>query len=335
MNLAERLAETALTRPGSDRVRAVTGLARRSARSRADLFLAEGPQCVREALRAHLAGGHGPGPDGSGAPGERPAPDAPRSRRGGVIDALYVTAAALERHPDLAQLIERLLEPDDDGSPRARVFVRLVTDEVLRAMADAETPQGILAVCRIPHPTWTQVVAGDPQLVAVLCRVQDPGNAGTILRAADAAGADAVVLTPGCVDPYHPKVVRSTAGSLFHLPVVTGLEMGALAQAPRLHVLAADGYAALDLDELQDASAAGRPAAFDLARASAWLFGNEAQGLSAAEKDSAEHRIAVPLHGDAESLNVGTAATLCLYASARAQRRRTRPRAGTQAGEQG
>lgn len=325
VQLAERLAETALSHPGSDRVRTVAGLARRSARSRTGLFLAEGPQCVREALRAHLVEQnreqHRPGPRGPGAP------HAPRSRRDGILDALYVTTAALERHPDLAELIGRLLEPaGDDGNPPARVFVRLVTDEVLRAMADAETPQGVLAVCRIPQTTWAQVAARDPQLIAVLCRVQDPGNAGTILRAADAAGADAVVLTPGSVDPHHPKVVRSTAGSLFHLPVVTGLDVRTLAQDPRLHLLAADGYAALDLDELQDASAAGRPAAFDLARPSAWLFGNEARGLSEAEKDSAEHRIAVPLHGDAESLNVGTAATLCLYASARAQRRRVRSR---------
>ena len=309
MSIAQRLADSALINPGSDRVRSVAGLARRSARSRAGRFLAEGPQCVREALRAHL--------------GEFdalvPAP------RDGVIDALYVTERALQRHPDIDQLVERVLQAED--SPR--VFVRLVSDEVLAAMSDAEHPQGVLAVCRIPELTWAQVAERRPRLVAVMCRVQDPGNAGTVLRAADAAGADAVVLTAGSVDLHNPKVVRSTAGSLFHLPVLTGQDPAELVGRPvsdaaggELQVLAADGYGALDLDELQDASAAGREAAVELARPTAWLFGNEAKGLSEQEKALASHRVAVPLHGAAESLNVGTAATLCLYASARAQRRR-------------
>lgn len=311
MSIAQRLADSTLINPGSDRVRSVAGLARRSARSRAGRFLAEGPQCVREALRAHL--------------GEFdalvPAP------RDGVIDALYVTERALQRHPDIDQLVERVLQAE--GSPR--VFVRMVSDEVLAAMSDAEHPQGVLAVCRIPELTWAQVVERRPRLVAVMCRVQDPGNAGTVLRAADAAGADAVVLTAGSVDLHNPKVVRSTAGSLFHLPVLTGLDPTELIGPPAddepgiqrsvLQVLAADGYGALDLDELQDASAAGREAAVELSRPTAWLFGNEAQGLSEQEKALASHRVAVPLHGAAESLNVGTAATLCLYASARAQRR--------------
>lgn len=308
MSIAQRLADSALINPGSDRVRSVAGLARRSARSRAGRFLAEGPQCVREALRAHLGK----------FDALVPAP------RDGVIDALYITERALQRHPDIDQLVERVLQAE--GSPR--VFVRMVSDEVLAAMSDAEHPQGVLAVCRIPELTWAQVAERRPRLVAVMCRVQDPGNAGTVLRAADAAGADAVVLTAGSVDLHNPKVVRSTAGSLFHLPVLTGLDPAELVGRPvsdaaggELQVLAADGYGALDLDELQDASAAGREAAVELARPTAWLFGNEAQGLSEQEKALASHRVAVPLHGAAESLNVGTAATLCLYASARAQRR--------------
>lgn len=312
MSIAQRLADSALISPGSDRVRSVAGLARRSARSRSGRFLAEGPQCVREALRAHLGefpaarpadGAHDDGPDDD-------------SRDDGVVDALYVTEAALQRHPDIEQLIERVLS----ATQHPRVFVRLVSEDVLRAMADAEHPQGVLAVCRAPRLSWEQIVRGRPRLVAVMCRVQDPGNAGTVLRAADAAGADAVVLSAGSVDLHNPKVVRSTAGSLFHLPVLTGADPAALVDAG-LQVLAADGYGALDLDVLQDASATGRAAAADLARPTAWLFGNEAQGLSEQEKALAAHRVAVPLHGAAESLNVGTAATLCLYASARAQRR--------------
>ncbi|WP_144794198.1 RNA methyltransferase [Kocuria palustris] len=308
MSIPQRLADSVLTNPGSDRVRSVAGLARRSARSRTGRFLAEGPQCAREALRAHLGEFASPRPET------------------GVVEALYLTAAALERHPDIAELTERLLEPA--ASPRA--FVRLVSDEVLHAMTDAEHPQGIVAVCRIPQPSWEQILRSGPRLVAVLCRVQDPGNAGTVLRAADAAGADAVVLTAGSVDLHNPKTVRSTAGSLFHLPVLAGADLADL-EPGRMQVLAADGYGALDLDVLQDASAAGLPAAVDLARPTAWLFGNEAQGLSEAEKARAAHGVAVPLHGAAESLNVGTAATLCLYASARAQRRSTSAAAGAAA----
>ncbi len=171
-----------------------------------------------------------------------------------------------------------------------------------------------------------------PRLVAVLCRVQDPGNAGTILRAADAAGADAVVITNGSVDIYNPKAVRSTVGSLFHLPIVSNVELSeaiAALKGQGSTILAADGYGTADLDALQDASAARRTGGtFESAEGdpvleepTAWLFGNEGQGLNEDELSRADHRVAVPLYGIAESLNVSTAATVCMYASARAQRR--------------
>ncbi|MFI7579830.1 TrmH family RNA methyltransferase [Kocuria kalidii] len=297
MNLTERLAAQPMSNPRADRVRDVAGLAGRSARAKRGLFLAEGPQNAREALARHL-----------GSP---------------CVDAVYVTEDALGRHPDIAELLEHVA---GDRS----VFVRLVTREVLAAMSDAVTPQGVVAVCRPLDADLGTVLAAGPRLVAVLARVQDPGNAGTVLRAADAAGADAVVLTAGSVDVYNPKTVRSTAGSLFHLPVVVGADLPALlgaARAAGCGVLAADGHGDVDLDRLQDASAAraagadGVGAGYDLAGPTVWLFGNEARGLSAEEKALADHRVAVPVHGRAESLNVGTAATVCLYASARAQRR--------------
>ena len=168
----------------------------------------------------------------------------------------------------------------------------------------------------------------------MLCQVRDPGNAGTVLRAADAAGADAVVLTGSSVDIYNPKAVRSTAGSLFHLPVVLGAdveELVAECRARGIGVLAADGYGKLNLDRLQDESAARRLGSstagsdYALESPTAWLFGNEAQGLSEAELALADHRVAVPVYGAAESLNLGTAATVCLYASARSQQRLTKP----------
>lgn len=134
---------------------------------------------------------------------------------------------------------------------------------------------------------------------------------GTIIRAADAAGADAVLLTSGSVDPFNPKAVRSTAGSLFHLPVFTAVDLSSALDSLRglgHQVLAADGYGEANLVDLGSA----------LARSTTWLFGNEAQGLSPEERDLADARVAVPLYGHAESLNVATAATVCLYASAMA-----------------
>ncbi|MEN2743201.1 RNA methyltransferase [Sinomonas halotolerans] len=294
-----------MTNPRADRVREVARLAQRSARARRRQFLAEGPQAVREALRL----------------------DADRRDRGAaaVVDDVYASAEFLARHPEIADLAERTGR------------LRLADDAVLAAMADTVSPQGIVAVCRLLDVSLEEVLAPGPSLVAVMCRVQDPGNAGTILRAADSAGADAVVLTAGSVDVYNPKAVRSTAGSLFHVPVVLGQDPSVLAERLRaagVGILAADGTGPLDLDELQDASAARRSrvggaapdvpeasAGYRLEEPTAWLFGNEAQGLSDEEKELADHRVAVPLYGAAESLNVGTAATVCLYASARSQRR--------------
>lgn len=286
----ERPVQDVMTNPRADRVRRVARLAGRSSRAREGLFLAEGPQSAREALRAHL----GLLGLGQWIPGE-------------VVDSVYVSVRVSERDPALADLVQQ--------AAARGVPVRQATDEVLDSMADAVTGQGIIAVCRIPSTDSAVVLAGlaAPRLVAVLCRAQDPGNAGTILRAADACGADAVVLTSGSVDVFNPKVVRSTAGSLFHVPLVTQADAAETAHELRergLTVLAADGYGAVSLD---------RPPSHLLSAATAWLFGNEAQGLSPAELELAAERVAVPLYGRAESLNVATAATVCLYASAMAQ----------------
>jgi RNA methyltransferase, TrmH family len=292
----ERPDHDVMTNPRADRVRKVARLAGRSSRLRDGLFLAEGPQPAREALRAHLGLTVG----GQWSPGQ-------------VVESVYVSARLAGRDAELFGLVHRVA---DSGVP-----VREAADEVLDAMSDAVTGQGILAVCRIPDTSAGTVLGEradgtatlpEPRLAAVLCRVQDPGNAGTILRAADAAGADVVVLTAGSVDVFNPKVVRSTAGSLFHVPVVTGAEAEHVVRAlgeRGLGVLAADGYGSVMLD---------RPPSGFLEQPTAWLFGNEAQGLSEAELALAGQRVAVPLYGQAESLNVATAATVCLYASAMA-----------------
>lgn len=276
-------------------MRDVAKLAGRPARLKRGLFLAEGPQAVREALRLHQ---------------QRLAAGAP-----GVVTEVFASESCLDRFPEFEDLSQG-------------VNARLATDEVLAAMADTVNPQGIVAVCRFLDVALQEVLDAGPRLIAVLCQVRDPGNAGTVLRAADAAGADAVILTSSSVDIYNPKAVRSTAGSLFHLPVVLGTDIGDLVAACRARgvgILAADGYGSLNLDTLQDENARrrltgeGPESAYALEQPTAWLFGNEAQGLSQEELALADHRVAVPVYGSAESLNLGTAATVCLYASARSQ----------------
>jgi TrmH family RNA methyltransferase len=213
---------------------------------------------------------------------------------------LYVTTEAAGRYAT-----------EVAAATAAGLPVHTVAEEVLAAMADAQTPQGLLAVCRLPSASLDAVLAAAPRLVCVLAHVRDPGNAGTVIRAADAAGADAVVVSGGSVDVLAPKVVRSTAGSLFHLPVVTGVPVPDVVE--RLHtagltVLAADGAGHRTVDDT------------DLVPPHAWVFGNEAWGLRPEDRDLADEVIRVPIHGRAESLNLAMAATVCLYASATAQR---------------
>ena len=186
-------------------------------------------------------------------------------------------------------------------------------------MAETVTPQGVVGVAPLLDTTVSGLPAR-PRLVAVLDAVNDPGNAGTVLRTADAAGADAVLLTEGSTDPHNGKCVRASAGSLWHLPVVTGLpvlDAVALLHARGLVVLATTGGGDDDLDVLQDAGVLAAP--------TAWVFGTEAHGLDERVLAAADRRVRVPLHGRAESLNLAAAAAVCLYASARAHRVGVRP----------
>jgi TrmH family RNA methyltransferase len=176
------------------------------------------------------------------------------------------------------------------------------------------TPQGIIAVCRTLDVHLSAALQGDPRLVVCCAQVRDPGNAGTVIRCADAFGADAVVLSEGSVDAYNSKTVRASAGSIFHLPLVTGVGLEEALAGCRdrgLQVLAADGSGDVDLDQLRVAG--------DLARPTVWLMGNEAWGLPADELRLADQVVRVPLYGAAESLNLSTAAAVCLYATASAQ----------------
>ena len=271
-----------MANPRADRVRAVHALATRAARRRSGTFLVEGPQAVREAV----------------APG------------GAAVRDVYLTPEAADRYPEIV-----------DAAGEQGVRLRLGTAEVLAAMSpDA---QGVVAVASLDHPGLADVLDAGPRLVAVLAHVRDPGNAGTVLRAADAAGAGAVVLTASSVDVHNPKVVRSTAGSLFHLPVVTGPELGDVVAAARvrgLTVLAADGHGDHDLDDLLDVAGSAPEGVPDLAAPTVWVLGNEAWGLRPEDLALVDATVRVPLRGRAESLNLATAAAVCLYASARAQR---------------
>jgi TrmH family RNA methyltransferase len=181
-------------------------------------------------------------------------------------------------------------------------------------MADTVTPQGFVAVCRQFPTALKDIFSGSPRLIAILEEVRDPGNAGTIIRAADSAGADAVILTGRSVDLYNPKVVRSTTGSLFHLPVAVEASLAdvrARATEAGIQILAAD----IKGDDMLTARNSGV-----LDAPTAWLFGNEARGLADEDLALADHAISVPIYGQAESMNLATAASVCLYESAFAQR---------------
>jgi RNA methyltransferase, TrmH family len=216
------------------------------------------------------------------------------SARGLVCD-VFVTESAAQRYSSLLDT--------------AQWPVHLVSERAAKALSDTVTPAGLVAVCEMPSTRLQDVLAGSPRLVAVAVEISEPGNAGTIIRIADAMGAAAVVLAGHSVDPYNGKCLRASAGSIFAIPVVVAPEahtgISAL-RAAGLQVLATtvDGETSLD-----DA---------DLTKPTAWLFGPESHGLSAEIADGADHRVRIPMSGGAESLNVASAAAICLYQSARA-----------------
>ncbi len=256
-------------------MRAVAKLANRAARSETGLFLLEGPQAVVEAL----------------------------TYRPELVVELYATPTALERYTDIA-----------DTAAQAGVEVEFVTEQVLETMADTVTPQGFVAVCHQFPTSVKDIFGNEPRLIAILEEVRDPGNAGTIIRAADAAGADAVILTGRSVDLYNPKVVRSSTGSIFHLPVAVGVTLEDVRERAReagMQLFAAD-IKGTDLLVARNDGLLVAP--------TAWLFGNEARGLSDEDLAKVDRSISVPIYGHAESMNLATAASVCLYESAFAQR---------------
>lgn len=270
------LTQTPLT-AGNTRVKEARKLARRAFRAERRLFVADGPKAVEGALTVD-----------------------------GCVVEIFATHAATEQYADLVARA--------GGVPGLAWTV--VEDRALASLSDAVTPAGVVAICRFIDRPLEHVLAPidrpAPRLVAICADVRDPGNAGTVIRTADAAGADAVILAGDAVDLYNPKTIRASVGSVFHLPVAIvrdPVEAVRAAQAAGLGVLAADmdGRDVFAADEL-------------LAAPTAWLFGNEAWGIPVELREAADEVVSIPIFGQAESLNLATAAAVCLYASARAQR---------------
>lgn len=264
------------------RVKEAAKLSRRSVRAARRLFLADGPNAVEAALCAP-----------------------------GCVVEVFATQAAWTTYAALRQVGGETGAGSGSAVPWTVVEEGALTGA--GGLSDSVNPAGLVAVCGFLDVPVEDVLATVPRLVAICADVRDPGNAGTIIRTADAAGASAVILAGSSVDAYNPKTIRSTAGSLFHLPVsvVPDVEYAiAAARGAGLTVLAADGAGEVSLITA-DALLAGP---------TAWLFGNEAHGLSIEQAGLADHRVSIPIYGQAESLNLSTAAAVCLYSSARAQR---------------
>ena len=259
-----------MTAPLSERSSTVTEavkLQRRSERTAAGRFLAEGPNLVEAAARH------------------------------GAVERVFATEAATQRH----------------AATLGGLAVTLVTDRAMKALSETVTPAGLVAVCRLRGTGLEKVLAGDPALIVVAADVSDPGNAGTLIRLADAMGSAAVIFAGDSVDPFNGKCVRSSAGSIFAVPILGETDTVGLIdrlRAAGLQVLATTLDADLTLDDAQSM----------LAAPTAWLFGPEAHGLSDDVASRADHRIVIPMAGGVDSLNVAAAAAICLYQSARAHR---------------
>ena len=269
-----------LDNPRADRVKKVAALAGRSARSKQGKILVEGPQAVRELVRC----------------------------RSSFVEDVYYTSAAAQTHPDVIDDAERLCR-----------WVHEVSDEVAQAIS--RDSQGICAVARAEaiETSLPEIQSGDT--LVVIAQGRDPGNVGTIMRTADAMGARAIISVKGSVDSSSPKVIRSSAGSVFHLPIVPAASFDEACQTLRgmnAAILGTSGaQGAYSLTSLMSYAAWERRGW--LAQTHAWVFGNEAQGMSDEEMAACDALVMIPMSGQAESLNVASAAAMCLFASQNAR----------------
>ena len=248
-----------LNSPHVARVKALIGSRGVKERKIIGKFVAEGMQCVREALT---------------------------TKTGPHIETLYVTSDGRVKIDEFSDLIQ--------------FDVVEVSNEVMGSMSETITPQGVLAICGIPQTDLKSLPLNGARKFIYLSEVQDPGNAGTILRSADAFAMDAVITSPGSVDMYSPKVVRSTAGSLWHIPVFESIAISELLDL---------GFKAFSL------GASGTKNLFDyeISGDTVAIFGNEARGLSTAQNLDSIEVISIPMPGNAESLNLSAAASIVMY----------------------
>lgn len=258
-------------------------LHRREQRARRGQTLVEGPQAVLEALV------HAPG----------------------SVRDLYATRRAMERRQDVAA-----------AAAEAAVWTHVLDEETMWDLSG--DGQGLVAVAEVPaNPEPREALTGARLAVATL-DVSDPGNLGTIVRTADAAGAGAVLIGRGSVELYAPKVIRAAAGSHFHLPCARGVEpeeIVAAAHAAGMQVLAADGAGEWDLPVLVNAAHEARilgvpPECPDLRDPVLWILGNEARGFAGRRIEGIDARVAIPIYGRAESLNVSMACAVTAYLTA-------------------
>ena len=216
---------------------------------------------------------------------------------------MYAEPDVATRHRDLRDLARAADVPWFEVNRAAiEVLSETVTSRVSSPSARSSTP-------------LDEAVRRTARLVAVGVQVRDPGNVGTLIRTADAAGADAVVLSSESVDPHNPKAVRASVGSVFHLPIAVDVDVAGAAKSARPRPAGPRGRR-LRLHRSRHLHRRRHPG-----QAHVWLFGNEAHGLPDGYDAIVDRSVKVPIYGRAESLNLATAAAICLYASARAQRR--------------
>jgi len=218
------------------------------------------------------------------------------------VQEVYVAESALEKCKADSKLMDKL----------ARTGYEVVADSLFAKMSDTQTPQGILCVIRRPEWTVEQLFAAEKPLLVVLENLQDPGNLGTIIRTGEGAGITGVIMTAGTVDIYNPKVIRATMGSVFRVPCVYVPDLQAVLRQMRKKGIRT--YAAhLEGKEYYDS--------FSFEEGTAFLIGNEGNGLERETADAADSYLKIPMEGRVESLNAAIATSLLMY---EAHRQRSR-----------
>ncbi len=260
---------SSLHSPHVGRVKALLGSRGKKNRELENVFVAEGIQAVREAL-------------------------APKLLEGLKVKQLFLTSTGLQKISSEINL---------DGLDNIEIFE--VTDQVMKEMADSESPQGILALCSSKSLKLADLWRLQPRKVAYFWQIQDPGNAGTVIRTADACGFDAIIFSDNSVDIFNPKTIRATVGSLWHIPVITDVEISEFIAESQTHnfksfALMGQGESTLNTELITRSG-----------EKSLWIFGNEARGLP--DLPDTVESVRIPMKGHAESLNVASAAAIVMH----------------------